>query len=549
MSVLLSCGRLTGYCMEMQLDLLSFVPILSAAGPAVRQVLVFGGAFLLLAFPVIVLRVWPFAIAVAKDWKDPFVGLCVLVVFGGLSGALISYELVRSYAFSPLWYYALPAVSAVSVYSQYVSGKCPGMIRALSHDSCLVREAAADALGQVGDRRAVDPLIKALSDDKYGITRVREAAAKALVQLGDVAVDPLVKTLTDPKGSVRLAAAKALQQLGQPEWVRCIRGDNDDFARLASSGEPGGSALLIAALSDGDRDVRRRVPLALVRLGATALDPLVNALSDDSSDIRDQAARALGQLGDRRAVDPLLKALSGDDSRVRNRAAEALGYLGDKRAVDPLIKILSDDELCVDPSAVEALGRLGDKRAVDPLMALRFRAGNSSVQRALAEALGQLGDKRAVDKLIRWAFDDSPSVREAAANALRQLGDKQAVNAFIKALGHNRSSVRRPAAEALGRLGDKKAVVPLIKALPARSDVRESIVVALGRLGDKRAVDPLIEELAKDYYDSWLLRSRVAEALGRLGDERAVDPLIEASSNGFVAPAAKKALKKLGYKK
>ena len=52
------------------------------------------------------------------------------------------------------------------------------------------RRAAAEALGQLGDKRAVEPLIAALQDD---VENVRQAAAEALGQLGDErAVEPLI---------------------------------------------------------------------------------------------------------------------------------------------------------------------------------------------------------------------------------------------------------------------------------------------------------------------------------------------------------------------
>ena len=58
-----------------------------------------------------------------------------------------------------------------------------GLIKALGHEEDRsVRKAAADALAQVGDLRAVVPLMAALRDTDAG---VREAAAKALGQCGD----------------------------------------------------------------------------------------------------------------------------------------------------------------------------------------------------------------------------------------------------------------------------------------------------------------------------------------------------------------------------
>ena len=203
--------------MEMQLDLLSLVPVLSAIEPGLRQVLVFGGGLLLLAIPVVVLRVRPFAIAVAEYRWGAFIGLALLVICGGLSGTLFSWELVRSYAFSRLWYCALPAGSAASVYFQYAGCRCPGMIRALSDNDWMVRSAAAEALGSLGDKRAVDPLIKALTDDNW---MVRRNAAWALGRLGDArAVDPLIAALADDYWRVRENAAGALGQLDDQRAV------------------------------------------------------------------------------------------------------------------------------------------------------------------------------------------------------------------------------------------------------------------------------------------------------------------------------------------
>ena len=386
--------------MEMQLDALNFVSILSALDPALRQFLVFGGAFLLLAIPVIVLKVTSCPVAIATGDFDrleifdhygpfddfgPYICLALLVICGGLSGGLISYELVRSYAFSPLWYYVLPAVSGASVYFQYVSYRYPVFIKALSDDDSDVRRHAAEALGKLGDKRAVDPLINALADDD---SIVRRDAAEALGLLGDKrAVDPLIKALGDKEEWVRRTAAKALEQLGQPEWAQYVRGDDDDFRRLGSSKDPRAVDPLIKALAEPDYiyDIRQAVAKALGHLGdKRAIDPLIKALADNDSMVRKVAAEALEQLGqpewaqyvrgddddfhrlgsskDPKAVDPLIKALADWHDDVRKNAVKALGLLGDKRAIDPLIKVLADDNSIVRDAADEALKKLGYKK-------------------------------------------------------------------------------------------------------------------------------------------------------------------------------------------
>ena len=87
------------------------------------------------------------------------------------------------------------------------------LIYILSSERCpYVRQAVATSLGQLGEKRAVDPLIKALGDDSWW---VRQAVATSLGQLGDKrAVDPLIKALSDRYGGVRIAGEEALTKLG-----------------------------------------------------------------------------------------------------------------------------------------------------------------------------------------------------------------------------------------------------------------------------------------------------------------------------------------------
>ena len=77
-----------------------------------------------------------------------------------------------------------------------------------------VREAAAAALGRIGDPSAIDPLVAALVD--Y-YPNVREASATALGRIGDPrAVEPLVAALRGRYPEVLQAAAAALGVIGGP---------------------------------------------------------------------------------------------------------------------------------------------------------------------------------------------------------------------------------------------------------------------------------------------------------------------------------------------
>ncbi len=92
-------------------------------------------------------------------------------------------------------------------------------LRALDSESFARRARAADQLGNSRDRRAVEPLIKALLDEDCC---VRRAAAAALGETGDLrAVRPLLEAQGDQDREVQRLAAKALVcLLGRSDSIR-----------------------------------------------------------------------------------------------------------------------------------------------------------------------------------------------------------------------------------------------------------------------------------------------------------------------------------------
>lgn len=84
------------------------------------------------------------------------------------------------------------------------------LMEALDDDLWVVREAAAQALGLIGDLRAVEPLLcKAKTDRDMG---VRESCIKALGEFGDArSIDMLVEAIKDP--TTRLAATEGMSKI------------------------------------------------------------------------------------------------------------------------------------------------------------------------------------------------------------------------------------------------------------------------------------------------------------------------------------------------
>ncbi|MBN2380946.1 HEAT repeat domain-containing protein [candidate division WOR-3 bacterium] len=152
-------------------------------------------------------------------------------------------------------------------------------------------------------------------------------------------------------------------------------------------------------------------------------------------------------------VKTLIRKLDNDDVRVREEAAQALGETKDPRAIKPLINTMKKDEYWdVRKAAAQSLGELGNPAAVNPLLNVLKKDDNRNVQGAAASALGEIGDTKAVEPLIEALDNKSSEVRKEAAKALGMIGDTTAVGPLILALKDDDSRVRQNSAYALGEL-------------------------------------------------------------------------------------------------
>jgi HEAT repeat protein len=125
-------------------------------------------------------------------------------------------------------------------------------------------------------------------------------------------------------------------------------------------------------------------------------------------------------------TDRLLWALHHPEPTVAPRAAWVLGERRDRRAVEPLIALTARTrEMGALEEAARALGKIGDPRAIPALVSL-LRGSYVSVRVQAARALGAIGGTCAVSALTQARTDPSASVRAAAQEALNALADREA---------------------------------------------------------------------------------------------------------------------------
>jgi len=211
-----------------------------------------------------------------------------------------------------------PARAATATYLGKWSKKFPefreravaALTNVLINDGAFdVRSNAAEALGMIGDAKAVEPLTKATEDSN---STVRSNATQALAKIGKPAVESLIEGLKSGDEGVRMYAAMGL---GKIRDIRAVKPLIEVLRLKTRWGGVEGSAAQ-----------------ALTDIGEPAVEPLIAVLKDSDENVRNLAIVSLGDIGDARAVEPLIHALKDSSKKVRSFAAKALKKIGGEKA-------------------------------------------------------------------------------------------------------------------------------------------------------------------------------------------------------------------------
>jgi HEAT repeat protein len=205
------------------------------------------------------------------------------------------------------------------------------------------------------------------------LASVRCAALEALAEIGDVAaVDPIAFLLADEEQEVRLAAVRALGRMQDGGESTAIVGRLVDLAQRTDDRE----LLVVAVLAIGQTSDPR--VLAVLR-------PLVKS---PEPSVAVAAVEAAGLVNDPRRIDVLIDGLSHLDGDVVKTAMRMLAREGDVRVDAHLGACLDHDDWGVRRLAADLTGQRGGESASGLLRAKRATEREPLVQEALERALG-----------------------------------------------------------------------------------------------------------------------------------------------------------------
>ena len=224
------------------------------------------------------------------------------------------------------------------------------MVAGLGDQRGALRLTFAQSLGNVGEA-AIPYLCDAMKNNPNVI--IRRASAKTLNLIGsEQALPNLIEAFkTDPDPVVQGSSAGAMATIGVPAI--------EDLLKILT--EPNCTAFQVGLIN-----------LALSFIGSKAPDALNNAIQSENIEIRIAAITVLAeQIQSGRyqsAGKTLLKALSDQSSEVRAEAATMVGKtLEPEDASEKLCELLSDESVQVRKNTSLALMKMEAEEAIRPL--------------------------------------------------------------------------------------------------------------------------------------------------------------------------------------
>lgn len=414
----------------------------------------------------------------------------------------------------------------------------------LTHSEML--PAAAEALGRIGDRRAVPVLLECLRDNDED-TSLSEVFA-ALGALGDPRALPALSARAQAFDMEAMTALADLGDAGIPALLKLARHPDPDMRqeavwRLSNCPHPSTQKALIEIVrTDPVPAVRAAAVRALGHVGdrhvVTVLIPL---LAQGDPGVREQAAEVLGWFTDARAV-PAVYAAAVDRRAplsVREAALNTLRDCADLATLERLIPLLHDPHPTISRQTATVLSERRVAKAAPALLEMLRK--DTAVTEAAAACAANTPQASAVADLLlarlvaactpppprEWqphpmpfSYEDDP--RPALARGLAALGDQRAVPLLRACLNESHDVLLEAAGEALGILQATEAVPALLRNLRSPLiSARRGAITALGLLRERRAV-PALCLLMRDRFAN----DAAARALGRIGDPRAIPELI-----------------------
>jgi eukaryotic-like serine/threonine-protein kinase len=273
----------------------------------------------------------------------------------------------------------------------------------LRDTSKFIRSAALSALAKMDGPFDMPLIVGMLRDPEI---EVQNKAVDVVVKANHPeTIKYLVDVLKDENEYARRAAVEVLNVVGTSKSVK----------------------YLLEVIADSDWWVRTRAADALGKIGGPrVVDAVLTLIKDENQDIRRAAIEILNQTKDERAVAQLIEATRDPDWWVSERAVDALAEIGSSKALPRFIDMLQGEAKSL-PTVIRAIGKIGDQKALENLLPMLSRPENEIKVEAIS-ALAKLADERRADtirvRLQAVSTTADGTLSQAVARAIQELDNR-----------------------------------------------------------------------------------------------------------------------------
>lgn len=380
-----------------------------------------------------------------------------------------------------------------------------GLVKLLPQASPLVSSAIVDALGGMGDVKAIPLLFSSLENVSVPL---RHKIVKAIVQILS-------------GRSLSLLSAKSQERL-RTYLLEALTDNDDDILLAALQGlsaigrEDATSAIIDMALT---LDVERQPELYETAIQSLASVGYNNVLRDAlrSHDERRVAIamEACRLLDDHSPVEDLKNIYWRVSPDLRRAAAAEAALLGDCTDAPFFFSVVEEsDDAEVLKSALVFFGNQHTCPEVEDVVFAQIDHRYVDVKEMALEACINLHSPKLNARFKERVLSDDPMQRMMAVYALGRYSVTENLEEITRALEDPSPRVRQVAVEAFQNIGPQaEAYLPslMTRLIDEDKDVRVALVDLLGQIGTPAVMPHIISALADD--NDWV-RIRAIEALG-----------------------------------
>jgi len=247
-------------------------------------------------------------------------------------------------------------------------------------------------------------------------------------------------------------------------------------------------------------------------------------------------------------VREILNAAYAQEPTERAALFKIVGEIADESSIDDLVSRIEGKDPVARLHIIQVLGRFNTP-AVQQAVQRQLKDNNKLVRSAALSALARMDGPFDMPLVTGMLRDPEIEVQNKAVDVVIKANHPDTVKFLVEVLKDENEYARRAAVEVLNVIGTAKDVKYLLEVI-ADSDwwVRTRAADALGKIGGPKVVDAVLTLIKDENQD---IRRAAIEILNQTKDERAVAQLIEATKDRdwWVSERAVDALAEIGSTK